>query len=193
MPLDLSSAVDDDQEGRVRLFAEVYFDRGWSGVLPPAAVTVLTPLTMLGPLTEADLHEQVISSGSAEQGLASAVWAPLHPWTDEELQALRDEQCPDNPVLVAEEPVRSAVDVRAQETQERARHVAELERHRAAVGAAPVHTIADLVSFMTVCGVLAVDEVGRYRISRAAPLPEEVLPVKGSNPDDDHADGTDMV
>lgn len=169
---------DTEQEQAARLFSEVYFGRGWSRTLPPSAVVVLGVLINEGPLTRAQLDEQLrpaVAGGG--QGLAGPAWEQLQEYTEEELADQRAHFAGTTFEVDEQEEPRSAEEVTAEEAALRQEHLAEMDRYSAALGVAPVRTLGQLVDLMTACRVLSVDGAGRYAINPATPLPGEVLPL----------------
>lgn len=164
--------ADSPELRRRRLLREVHFTRGWSRITPATAVPIFVTLTVEGPLTRAELHEQ-LRRWTDGQGLDAPVWEPLSEVTDAELDrdAALDPDPPPGSVR------RSAAKINAEERAHRAEAVPRLDRYAAAVGNDPVRSLGDLLHFMTACGELVVDGAGRYAFNPSAPLAAEVLPL----------------
>lgn len=169
---------DTEQERRAHLFSEICFGRGWSRTLPAAAVVVMAVLTNEGPLTRAQLDEQLRPEvAGGRQGLDAPAWDPLVEYTEEELAAQRESFAGTAFELDDEEESRSAAEVTADEAARRQEHLAEMDSYSDALGVAPVCTLGQLVDLMAACRVLTVDDAQRYVMNPAAPLPGEVLPL----------------
>lgn len=160
---------------RIEVFTRVYLHSGWSRRLPEGAVTVLSALVDQ-PLTREEIHQQLRTATPDRLGLRADAWDPLHRWTDEELATQRAEFA-GTPFEASDSEPSTAAEVNAEEADLRRQRLAEVDRYAAAVGVAPVRTLAEVVDLMVACRVLLVDEAGRFEVNAAAPLPAEVLPL----------------
>ncbi len=164
-----------DPEGaRAEVLHRVYLQGGWIRYLPPSAVHILGFMVTRGPLTRDELDAELSGRADSAGGLTSPAWEPLVQWTDEELRKL-DENFPQ---LADADNSTTAEQAMAEDRQERAARIAEMDAASADLGLAPVRTMADVLEFMVACTVLTCAADGgstRYALNPRAALPTEVL------------------
>lgn len=69
-------------------------------------------------------------------------------------------------------------DTDEEEAAEQRAKIAEIDRYAAGLGLSPVRTLADVLDYMTACGLLVAlpgDDENRHRLNPTPPLPAEVL------------------
>ncbi|MEU7822983.1 DUF6042 family protein [Catellatospora sp. NPDC049133] len=141
---------------------------GWNRFLPGRAILIAGFLSHQ-PMTHDELHDVLLAQ--VPDGMADSAWEQLDPYTDEELADLAKDW--------GREP-ETAAQANAEDEQRRAEDIADMATYAAALGAAHVDTMDDLLAFMVAARLVVVDDDGgqpRYDLNPDAPLPEEVLPL----------------
>lgn len=192
MPVGPGGEPDGPEDDRLRYFyAHVHVLGGWMTRLPLRAISILMALAADGPLTAGELDARLSARDETlwGSGLTSTAWEPLEEWTDAELRQW--DECFDAamaqhfPEYVPGGWQGTAEQANAKARQERADQIAQMDRVSAALGVAPVRTMADLLEFMVACTVLTASAQHgqrRYALNPQAPPPAEGLPPSGDDP-----------
>jgi hypothetical protein len=162
----------DDDDAKGELFLQVYFRSGWTRSLPPSAVDLTSRLALEGPMSLHEIDESLRNRSTATWGLDSPAWEAAHVWTAEELAEpsdFDDDESDSTP--------QTPEEATAEEANELARRMAELDQFAASLHVPPVRTMRQLLDFTVACELVLVDSSGGYSLNPTAPLPEEVLPL----------------
>jgi hypothetical protein len=171
-------------------YAHLHVVGGWMARLPLRAISIMMALAADGPLTAGELGARWLARDETPWGLSlsATAWEPLEEFTDAELRQWTEEldaiMRTFDPELVPAGEVPTAGEMNADLRQDQAEEIAWMDADCAALGVAPVRTMADLLEFMVACTVVtAAGEHGqtRYALNPQAPRPAEVLPHSGSD------------
>ena len=187
-------------DGRYKYFyAHLHVVGGWMACLPLRAISIVMALAADGPLTADGLDARWSARDETPRGLglAAAAWEPLEEFADaewrrwtESFDAAMRQHCPQ---LVPGGEWGTAGQGNEGAWQEQADRIARMDADSAALGVAPVRTMADLLEFMVACTVVTAageHNQTRYVLNPQALPPAEVLPRSGDGqPASDQACG----